>query len=415
MKTRTLLLLSLLAGIGIPVGSLPVQAAQVVANYAEAEPKAGKDGYIVFVHSGGWDKFSIELCNKLIKSPAIATAAGEAVMFTAPFHQNANEKQSAEQNTAWGSLSLPHGFSDETYPCLLMYDKDGRLYARVQGPLVLRGTEADIAAAVKTRLDALHKQQEIMARANAASGVEQAKLIGEACAVPGIEWPKDALKRVKAADGSDASGMVRRLSFNPWGYAEETREMPLSQGIAEMERRLADNAYTNEQKQVFCSIAIGLLHRQGTYDDWCTKIRSYAARMKELAPETPLGRSADIVVSRWGGAMSYFSGWCSYSIPPDGRPVEIMGKLPFQSPGNYQIAFMYEGGRHSLQIKSVELRDGDRKISADAHEGVAGRNPKDHIYTVQLKGKPKNLKLFVTLGNGAEERDTRGRIFIYNK
>lgn len=415
MKARIFLLLSILGTLGILMGSPHAQAAQVVANYAEAAPKAGKDGYIVFVHSGGWDKFSVELCNKLIKSPAISSAAGDAIMFAAPFYQNANEKQSSEQNTAWGELVLPRGHSDETYPCLLMYDKENRLYARVQGSLVLRGTEEDIAAAVKTRLDALRKQQEIMARAEAAHGVEQAKLIGEACAIPGIEWPTDALKRVKAADSADASGMVRRLSFNPWAYAEETRTMPLSQGLAEMERRLADNAYTNEQKQVFCSIAIGLLHRQGTYDDWCTKIRSYAARMKELAPETPLGRSADIVVSRWGGAMSYFSGWYSYSIPPDERPVEIMGKLPFQNPGNYQVAFIYDGGRHSLKIKSVELRDGDRKISVDAHEGIAGREPKDHIYTVQLKGKPKNLKLFVTLGNGAEERDTRGRIYIYNK
>ena len=55
-------------------------------------------------------------------------------------YQYATPEEKSAQRQVWGSLGEPAANSMETYPCLLMYDKEGFLYGRVQGPVLLRGT-----------------------------------------------------------------------------------------------------------------------------------------------------------------------------------------------------------------------------------------------------------------------------------
>lgn len=295
----TLLALGLLA-------PLPLTAAQQYANQEAAFEKLTDDGYILFVYAKGWDRYSEELCKKVIAAPEINEAAGNAALILTPFYQYATPEEKEAQRAIWGALAEPAAHSMETYPSLLMYDKVGFLYGRVQGPVLLRGTMAEIAAEIKAKLEAKHKQEEIMKRAEAASGVEAARLIAEAWAVPGIEPPNNFRNLVKAADPNDESGMVRRLHFDGWGLAQKYcgkksdggLELGAEATIAKMKEFLKDPAYTPEQQQTFYAIIIGVLHRGG---GGAMQIKGYANEMKRLNPESNLGVTADQVIKLWGG------------------------------------------------------------------------------------------------------------------
>lgn len=300
---KVLYIALLAAGLLAP---LPITAAQQFANQEAAAEKVTDDGYILFVYGKGWDRYSEELCKKVIAAPEINEAAGNAALILTPFYQYATPEDKEAQRAIWGALAEPAAHSMETYPSLLMYDKVGFLYGRVQGPVLLRGTMAEIAAEVKAKLEAKHKQEEIMKRAEAASGVEAAKLIAEAWAVPGIEPPNNYRNLVKAADPNDESGMVRRLHFDGWGLAQKYcgkksdggLELGDEATIAKMKEFLKDPAYTPEQQQTFYAIIIGVLNRGG---GGAMQIKGYANEMKRLNPESNLGVSADQVIKIWGG------------------------------------------------------------------------------------------------------------------
>lgn len=285
---------------------LPLEAAQQYDTQEKAAENATDDGYILFVYGKGWDRYSEDLCKKVIAAPEISEAAGNAALILTPFYQYATPEDKEAQRAVWGALAEPAAHSMETYPSLLMYDKGGFLYGRVQGPVLLRGTMAEIAAEVKAKLEAKHKQEEIMKRAEAASGVEAAKLIAEAWAVPGIEPPKNYRNLVKAADPNDESGMVRRLHFDGWGLAQKYcgkksdggLELGDEATIAKMKEFMKDPAYTPEQRQTFYAIIIGVLNRGGGN---AMQIKGYANEMKRLNPESNLGISADQVIKIWGG------------------------------------------------------------------------------------------------------------------
>lgn len=289
---------------------VPVQAAKQYATQEEAAASVTDDGYILVVYGKGWDRFSEPLCKKVIAAPEIQKAAGNAALILTPFYQYATPEEKSAQSAVWGTLVEPLARSMETYPCLLLYDKSGYLYGRVQGPVLLRGTMAEIAAEVQKKMDSKRKQDELMKQAEAASdGVEKAKLIAAACAVDdGIEWPNNARGLVKAADPQDASGMVRRLHFDGWGLAQKYCAKESDGGlqlgeaatVKAMQDMLKDDAYTPEQKQVFHAIIIGTVRRSSGAASKA-QIRTHAAEIKKLNPTSNLGVTADQILKLWAG------------------------------------------------------------------------------------------------------------------
>lgn len=288
---------------------LSTTAATVYATQSEAAKAATDDGYMLVVYAKGWDRFSEPFCKKIIEAPEIQEAAGNAGLILAPFYQYASGDDKAAQATVWGSLSEPSASSMETYPCILMYDKNGYLYGRVQGTSFLKGTMQEIAAEVKAKREAKRKQEEIMAQAAEASGLERAKLVGEACAVEGIERPAGYREIVKAADPKDESGMVRRLNFDYYGFSQKycasQKDGGLELGpeatIKEMEKFLKDPAYTPEQKQIFHAVIIGTLRRSGA---GTSQLKGAVLEMKRLAPESHMGVSADQYIKLYASGNS---------------------------------------------------------------------------------------------------------------
>lgn len=277
---------------------LPGTAATVYENYAEAAKNATDDGYMLVVYAKGWDRFSEPFCKKIIAAPEIQEAAGKAALILAPFYQYASADDKEAQATVWGDLNEPRANSMETYPCILMYDKSGFLYGRVQGTSFLKGTMAEIAAEVKAKLEAKHKQEEIMSKAEAASGVEKARLIADACAIEGIERPNGYRDMVKAADPNDESGMWRRLTFDYYGFSQAYcasasdggKELGPEATINAMQEMLKDPAYTAEQKQAIYAVIIGTMRRSGAS---AIQLKGAVMEMKRLAPESHLGVTAD--------------------------------------------------------------------------------------------------------------------------
>lgn len=287
-------------------GTAPLQAAQVYKTQAEAAAAATDDGYILAVYAEGWDRFSKALCRKLTSAPEILEAAGDAAIIMAPFYQYSGPEEKARQAEVWGSLAEPRSNSMETYPSLLMYDKNGFLYGRVQGTLLIKGSMEEIAAEVKAKLEAKRRQAELMQQADATSGVERAMLIAQACELKGIERPDNYRNLVRDADPDDESGMNKRLNFDPWAFAQKYcgkksdggLELDPEETVRIMEEHIKDPAYTNEQKQVFHAVIVGTL-RRSSKGSASTRMRSNLMDMKRLAPDSNLGVTADQAIKIW--------------------------------------------------------------------------------------------------------------------
>lgn len=295
------------------LATLPALAGTPCKDFAEASSKAGDDGYILFVYGPDWDRTSPEFIKPLFNDPAIQEAAGNAALILAPYYQRPTKKQDAEQAAAWGTLSKPHPHSPQTYPALHFHDKDGRAYSYLRGPQLMCASKEDIAKAIAERIANHKKQAELLAKVDMARGPEKARILGEASVIPLMERPDKVVDRIKSVDPNDESGYLRRLSFYPEGIAEKNKDLPLAEGLAMVEKGLADPAYTDLQKQQYCAMAIGFLHRNGGEDN-AAEIVKWAQRMKAYAPDSYLGHSADVVVNKWAkGPATYVAG--SYFNP----------------------------------------------------------------------------------------------------
>ncbi len=365
----------------------PLAAATIVKNYEEGSKAAGKNGYIVFAYGANWDPTGLQVCKKHMESAAVKEAAGDAAMWPAPFYQLPNDEQKTDQGIKWGSLPLPHVFSAESYPGLLLYDKAGINYATINGAVVQKGTPEEVAAKVKSAIDGKHKRDEIMARADAAQGAEKAKLLLEAALIPGLNRPEKIVDAVKAADPQDSTGAAAILTYEPSAKAEAYSEKTMAETIADMEKLLEQPFWQPEQRQSMYAIMIGKLHKEGQYDDRA-KIRELAKKMRELNPDSLFGRSSVIVERTWGGQINYETGWSPLCLPPGGGLVQIVGRVPISSPGRYTVTFVKTGGA-DLRVLGVEVHKGGKKIGGDEHTCVV-QIPKKEEADPKQKG-PRRL------------------------
>lgn len=402
------------------------QSAQIVPNYEAAADIPKKDGYIVFAYAQGWDQFSKELCEKLMQDPTIQQAAGESAIIGMPVYQYAKQAQRDFVSGIVGALGIREA---ESYPAIMLFTPKNRHYATICGAEMMRANPAELAPIIQKHIAAMHEQEKLLAQAENAQGVEKAKLLGQAARVKGAKAPDNIAKRVKELDPDDTTGYVRGLSLDDFVFTEdfiyETQgildpnkqkpkrdPVPLQDALDQIDKLIADPAYTNEQRQTFCANAIGAIHRLGdvTHHD---KIKEYADKMRELGPDTTLGRSADSVVKAWGSGLTYEGGWASHTLPKDDTPVEVLGELPINRSGTYKVTFQWTGGSQSLNIKGVQLFNDRKKVAEDIHDGVAGYSVKaqNNTYTLNVRSKVAKPRLYVIF-DAAEQRNSTGKIVI---
>lgn len=391
----------------------PVQALEVSASFEAAAQKVTDSGYAVFAYAADWDAYSKDICKKLLADDSIASALGDMVVLEAPIKEFPSEEEQKAESTRLGKLVLPKPSGHMSYPAVIMYDKSGRCCSVVCGEPMARADVPNIASGIRARREGMLRQQELLAQAAKAQGVEKAKLLGQAAEVRYMNRPDGILNQIKKADPTDLSGYVRRLSLNPWDMAGKLAKMNPVAAREEIEKLMADSAYSVEQQQIFCAYMLGTLRRsQGAgLDD---QIRQYAVKMRDLDPASDLGRSADSVLRDWIKELGVIDGWTPDLLPGNDEYVEIAGPLPIRKSGTYTVTFEYTRGTDALLINGVRLYDGSTQVAEDIHDGFSGVKKTNNVYTLKVSSsvsKPVLKASFKLKGR----LNSNGRIIVTRK
>lgn len=384
-------------------GNIPAKT----LTWEEAQTKVTDAGYILFAYADGWDTYSKQVSNKLMKHKAVKKAAGDAIILHYPIKQALNEEEQKARTEQWKGINVP---SADCYPALLFFDSKGKHYSTISGTFMRKAQPKKVAKMITERLEGKRKQNELMAQAEKATGVEKARLIGQACLIENINRPDRHEKMMKDADPKDECGLIRRVTFNPWAFVESKLKEAPEAVLNELDTMLADPNYTDEQKQIFCTCAVGTLHRSDLPNK-AARMQEYAKKIKEYGADTVLGQSADIAVREWVVTLNYSEGWQPAALPADETPTELEGELPIDKPGTYTVAFHYKKGPHALHVKAVELYDGDTKVAEDRHDGFMGIKVNKNTYDLKVDKEVKNPRILITFNMG-KERDSYGRISI---
>ncbi len=391
-------------------GTLPATAAKQVATYAEAKPHIGADGFILFAYADGWDAFSKQRCEKLMADPVIQKAAGGALLIPMPIPEQPDEARKKQQEERLAGLSLPGSHS---YPALFFYNNKSQHYATLMGSEVARGEAQPLARLISTRLEAGHKRERLLAEAEKLQGPAKAAKLVKAYQVEGLNWPgKWVANELAKLDPDDRSGARRSWNFSGHGFTGKISGMELKEALAEVDKILKDNAYTDRQKQQACAAALGVLRRKGG-NDCAAEFKRYARSMAMYGPETPEGQAAAYVLREWAPGLRYGKGWSPSTLTLDTKPVEMEGPLPIRDAGTYTVTFTYRGGAWALGILAVELYDGKTKVAEDRHEGSAGNNSRNNVYTLKVDKPLKQPRLFIS--TNMKQRDSSGSITIEKK
>ena len=390
---------------------MPVQAATKVATYEQAQAKVNEEGYILFVYGDGWDKRAKEQMTALYNAPEIVKAAGNSVMMLVPLPESLDDTRKATLEKTMGKLALPHVHSKHSFPAVVMYDKAGRIYSWISGPAMVYPEAARIARTITRRKAALQKQQQLMAAADKTKGEERANLLLQACRVENLERPDRVQQLIKEADPEDKSGCLAALNFHNNPLGDKVKDMKLADILVEMDKAIANPLHTVQQKQNACAFTIGTIRRR-VGSGGSDLIRKYALQMKQLNPTSVLGQSADIVIRDWATGLQFVRGWSPQSLPMQGVPTELLGKLPIGPAGKYEVRFEPSGGRNHARVTRVALYDGDTLISEDTR-GITLTSPASYYVTAEQE--LKNPRIFLTFDTPDDSRDTRGKFIIRKK
>lgn len=294
--------LALLALLLVPLAS----GAQRAETFAEALEKAGSDGVIAYCYGPDWNARSVQLLKTFWQTPAAEEAAGNAVMVAVPFYER-NDAKGAE-NAAQIRGNMP-GPPFSVCPTVMFFDKNGKKYADFQGSDYL-GTDDECTEGLKNirmYLDALRKQQELLAKAEPLVGMEKAKVLVEIGKLP-IPTPGDYLQQLELADPTDKLGGIRRAKFNalqfmykqldtPDGFIKPDFEADYDQMKKDCMAIFEDEAYTTRDRQAVLNLFIGQSRREAIQPN---QLKGYIKKVHKADPQTDYGQLSPTLVNLWG-------------------------------------------------------------------------------------------------------------------
>lgn len=405
------------------LGLLPCQAVQHAENYEAAKSIVQDDGFILFAYAEDWDTYSKGVCDTLMASEAVIKAAENAVFMRLPIPNAMSDERREADKARYGELQFPPDRMNipRSYPALLLFTKSGRLYATVEGPFMRKAAPKKVSELIQTYLKALHEQNDLLARAEKAKGVEKARLLAQAAEVAHISPPEPLTKyadTIAKFDPKDQTGYVRRFRRGPLSFMGEARELELSKepnkgweaAVELMETYLKDEAYTPQQKQEMHAVIVGLLRRHAG-NRGKAKLREHLRTMESLDPESYMGRVAKIMIRDWGLGFNLIEGWNADIVKNDNEPVELEAPMPITQPGVYTFTFKHENGKDSCHIRAVSLYDGKKLVVEDRHNGTAGPKDSGNIYTLKVDSMPAEPHLFIEFEQKGKT-DTQGHIIV---
>ena len=366
---------------------------------------------MIVTYAEGWDKYSKKTAEAMLEAEPVKKALGKAVVikFGVP---NVSGKKDHEKNKArFGNADINF---PNSYPAFVFYDKTGHRVADLCINFHDRKKPKVVAQQIKEIMDASAQQQALLAKAEKASGVERATLLGQAARIPGLRRPNNVAKLIQEADPGDKSGMYKMTTMNLFDKAIETAKTENWEAtLNEMKQMMNNPLLTSDQQQQLCCICIGLLHRHGGMKHK-GELKTMIDKLEQLNPESILGKSAADARRLWVKDLTLAEGWNPDVIPNTTTPVEVVGDIPMKEAGTYSVVFTYTNGSHAAQFAAVELYDGNKKVAEDRHSGSSGERSANNIYTLKVPGNVGNPKLFVTFDMG-ENRSSYGQITIIKK
>lgn len=403
--------ISTIAMLSLAALTIPAGAYQKAENIEEAQSKAGKEGIVLVTYAEGWDKYSKKTAMDMLESPAVKKALGNAVVLKWGVPNVSTKEQNEANAKRFGKIDL--SFPDR-YPAFIFYNKEGYRLADLCISFDERKKHKLMARRIKETISAMEKQADLLARADQASGLEQARLLGEASVVPGLRKPKDVAKRIQQADPDGQTGMHQLVTLNLYATAIEsagTKDWEAT--LAEIKSIMKNPNLSVDQQQQACCICIGLLRRHGGLARK-EELKAMIDKLESLNPDSLLGQSAKDARRLWVRDLTLAEGWSPDVIPSDTTPVEIMGEIPMKSAGTYTVTFKYTSGTHAARIAALELYDGKKKVAEDRHTGSTGHQSSNNVYTLNVPASVRNPRLYVTF-DMASNRNSYGTITVEKK
>ncbi len=394
--------------LALALAPLTAGAYQTAETVEQAAPLLTDDGYAIVMYATDWDRTSKSTADAMLADPGVTAALGNAVVMTLGV-PNVTPKEEHDANKArFGNLDLSF---PNVYPAIILYSKSGQRLTDICIRRSERNNPAAVAARIREAMSAAARQRELMAQAESVQGVERARLLGQASAVPGINRPNNIARLIEQADPDDASGMRRIAGLNLYDTAIQiagTKDWEAS--LAEMKELLENPLLTTDQKQQVCCICIGLLHRHGGVRRQA-ELREMISRLRELNPDSILGQSATDAARLWVSELNLIQGWSPGTLPDDATPIQVHGDIPISAAGKYKVTFTYTRGTEALRIAAVQLFDGNRLVAEDRHAGSTGHRHSNNNYTLEVPATVRNPQLYVIFNMGSK-RDSYGNITI---
>lgn len=401
---------SLLA-LALALAPFTATAYQTAQNIEEAKTKVTDDGIAIVMYARDWDKYSKKTAELMLADPAVTKALGQAVVIRMDVPNVTSKEEHEENKKRFGNLDLSF---PNVYPAIILYDKNNRRLADICIPFAERKDPAAVAKKVQTAMDAARKQGKLLAQAESASGIEKARLIGQAAAVPGVNRPNDVAKQLKQLDPKDESGLYEVATLNLFATAiESAGTKDWEADLARMKKLMENPLLTTFQKQQACCIAIGLLRRHGGLARK-EELKQMIKTLHKLDPDSVLGKSAIDAERMWVSNLNLIEGWSPSILPDDATPVELEGQHPIKEAGTYEITFAYTKGTEALRVAAVELYDGNKKVAEDRHDGFMGLKQTNNVYTLEVPAAVKKPRIMVIFNMGPK-RDSYGKITITRK
>jgi hypothetical protein len=286
-------IVSLIAALAPLTASAYIKANSV----EEAKTRVTDDGYVVVTYAEGWDKYSKKTARQLMEHTAIKKALGKNTMLLTLGVPDVSTKKDHEENKArFGHLDLSF---PNSYPAFIFYNKDGHRLADVCVSFEERKHPKKLARRISEVLDAAARQRQLLAQAETAGGVEKARLLGQAAAVPGLRHPANVARRIREADPDDRSRMHEFVTLNLPHRAIDTASTENWQAtLSEIKEMMSIPLLTTEHKQQLCCIMIGLLRRHGG-PQHLPALKETISQLRELDPDSIWGKSADDAARLW--------------------------------------------------------------------------------------------------------------------
>lgn len=387
----------------------PLSAAQQFPTFDAAQEVGKKEGYILFIYPAGWDRYGEKLCRRLIANDKVRTAAGKSALILAPMYQKRTDETNAKSKQIFGKLSAPGDMGDISYPALVFYETDGRMYATIHGESLMSASEPQVAELISKQLAARDEQSKLLKQAHASKDPkEKNRLFLATSRVSGMGWPPGLQEVMKQVDPEDRFGYRGALAL---GFGVNKDEK-LEDFLKRLDEVVKNDLYSPWQKQRACATAIGHIRRTLGSMAGGDLITKYAKIMHKLDPESALGISGPVVMRDWVKTYRYGNGWSDQIIPSAPIPM-LMHDVPVSKPGTYNVSFTLKTGRDGIIVNRLRLMDGSKCVAThDTPCEISWSAGTHKTISLTVKKAVKNPILEITYGNAPDKRSTWGDITI---